>query len=327
MKSKLFKIFVILLFSAQINAQKISFFKPITFAKPFISDTRSPIIKLEIGRLNKVSPVYYVNDGLKRPFIETHFGYEIPVFSYSKNDFNIYLDFPGGAGTLVDIFEEKTAPVINTDFWFGTEIKLIKRFSGTSYLKNIAADILPLFHESTHIGDEFALHGHYEIPDFKRVNISYEAWKLSLILNDPDTLKGNILSLKAGIQNLWTIKDGYYFTDSTEVKGADVPKSNKTFEWYFSANYQRSKGFLCSEKFVNILSAEINNRPQFSYDTAIPETRTWSYNIYFGWEYKVSNKPYRNVDFFLRHYSGLNPHGQFRNENGFRFTGFSVVLM
>lgn len=327
MKSKLFNIFVILLISLKINAQNTSFFKPVTFSKPLISDTRSTITKLEIGQLNKISHYYYVNDDIKRPFVETHFAYEIPVFFYSKNNFNICLDFPGGAVNLVDMFEEKTAPVINTDFWFGTEIKMIKHFSGKSYLKNIAADILPLFHESTHLGDEFVLHGYYKIPDFKRINISYEAWKFSVILNDPDTSKGNILSIKIGIQNLWTIKDGYYFTDSLEVKGANVPKSNKTFEWYFSTNYQRTKGFLCSEKFVNIFSAEANNRPQFSYNLAIPETRVWSYNFYFGWKYKISNKPYSNVGLFLRHYSGLNPHGQFRNEKDYKFTGFSVVLM
>ena len=123
------------------------------------------------------------------------------------------------------MFEEKTAPVINTDYWFGTEIKIIKRLPENRYIKNIGFNMLPLFHESTHLGDEFSLHGYYEIPDFKRVNISYEAWKFSVILNDPDTLSGNVLSVKAGIQNHWTIKDGYYFTDSLEVKGAEVPKS------------------------------------------------------------------------------------------------------
>lgn len=325
--SKIFKIFILILISAQINAQNTIWFKDVSFGKAFIADTRSPIIKLEIGKLNKISPYYYNTDVSKRLFIEPHFGYEIPLVSFSKNNYGFYFDFPGGAVTLVDMFEEKTAPVINTDYWFGTEIKIIKRLPENKFIKNIGLNVLPLFHESTHLGDEFSLHGYYEAPDFKRVNISYEAWKVSVILNDPDTLSGNVLSLKAGIQNLWTLKDGYYFTDSLEVKGDEVPKSTKTFEWYFLLNYQRSKGFLCSDKFVNIFSAELNNRPKFSYEKAISETRVWSYNLYFGWEYKISDKVFRNVGFFLRHYGGLNPHGQFRNENNYRFTGLSVVVM
>ncbi len=325
--SKLFKIFLILLISNQINAQKPVFFQTVKFGNPFISDIRSSITKLETGYLNKIGKDYYIKNISTRPFIEAHFGYEMPVVSLSKNDYEIFFGLLGGSVTLVDMFEESTAPVINTDYWFGTEIKMIKRFSENKYVKNIGLDVLPFFHESTHLGDEFVLHGYAEISDFKRINISYEAWKISLILNDPDTLSGNILSLKAGIQNLWTLKDGYYFTDSLEVKGANVPLSKKTFEWYFSANYQRSSGFLCSGKWINIFSAELNNRPQFSYNAAINETRTWSCNLYFGWEYKISDKAFRNVGFFLRHYGGLNPHGQFRNTSGYRFTGFSVVLM
>ena len=299
--SKLIKLFVILLFSLNLNAQNSSFFKPVSYGNAFVSDMRSPITKLQIGSINKLDGNYYLNDVSKRLFVEAHFGYEIPFFEYQKNDFAVWAGMPGGAVTLVDMFEETTAPVINTDYWFGTKIKMIKRFSGKGYLKNIALTVLPLFHESTHIGDEFALHGYREISDFKRINVSYEAWKFSVILNDPDTLSGNIFSVKAGIQSLWTLKDGYYFADSSEVKGAEIPRSNKTFEWYFTVNYKRTKGFLCSEKMINILSAELSSRPQFSYETGIPERRIGSYNVYLGWEYKISDKPLRNVGFFVRH--------------------------
>ncbi len=324
--SKVFKIFVILLMSSGIKAQEINFFTGVPYAKSFVSDIRSPLTKLEIGFPNKVADEYYIKNISGRPFIEAHFGYEIPVFSYSKNNLGLYFGLPGGSVTLVDMFEATTAPVINTDYWFGTEVKMIKRFN-KNHIKNITFNTMPLFHESTHIGDEFALHGYKNINNFKRINISYEAWKFSVTLNDPDTLKGNVLSLKTGIQGLWLPEYGYYFTDSLETKGIEIPLSSKTFEWYFSLNYQRTEGFLSSEKIVNILSAEINNRPQFSYDTNIEEARIWSYNLYFGWKVRPSNKPYQNIGFFLRHYGGLNPHGQFRNQSGYRFTGISLVLM
>ncbi len=327
MKSKLYIFIVILLFSTQISAQSIIFFKPVSFGKPFVSDTRSPITKLSTIYLNKISEYYYKSEVSKRPFIEARFGYGIPLMAYHTKNTSIALNMQGGAVTLVDMFEPETAPVINTDYWFGGEIKMIKRFSRQSFLKNISVKLLPMFHESTHIGDEFAMHGYSQIPNFKRINVSYEAWKLSLCLNDPDTLSGNILSLKVGIQSLWGTRDGYYVTDSYEVKNAKIPSSKKKTEWYFSGNYQRTKGFLCSEKFVNILSAEINNRPKFSYNANIPESRVWSFNVFFGWQYKISDKAFRNVGFFLQYYSGLNPHGQFRNETAWRATGISIVLM
>ena len=225
--------------------------------------------------------------------------------------------------------ELKTAPVINTDYWFGTCIKFITYpFSDkVSFLKNFSLKILPYFHESTHLGDEFSIRGYEQIEDFKRINISYEAWKLSVTVNDPDTLTGNICSLKAGIQNLWLVKSGYYFTDSIETKGVIVPKSNKPFEYYFSLNYQRSKGFMCTKKWNNIISGELSNRPMFSYDPNIPESRIWSYNIYFGWGYKTSDKPFRNFGIFIKHYTGINPHGQFRNSHNFKFTALSITLL
>ncbi len=171
------------------------------------------------------------------------------------------------------------------------------------------------------------MHGFEKISNFKRINISYEAWDLSVTLNDPDTLKGNIFSVKAGIQNLWTIKDGYYFTDSLEVKGANIPKSTKTAEFYSVFNYQRTKGFLASEKWINIFSIEARNRVKFSYQENAESTRAWGINSYFGWLYKKSNNPFQNIGFFIRHYQGINPHGQFRNNDDFKFTGLSVSLM
>jgi len=328
MQKKIIYLIILLLPFSVFSQKKISFFENVKYSKNFISETRSPITKLEVGYLNKVNSNYYNNEDVKRPFIESHLGYDLNIFSVNKQIYKFAFSLPAGTITLTDMFEEKTAPVINTDYWFGTQFKFIAYpFNNNNFAKNISLNLIPIFHESTHLGDEFVLHGYNNIPDFKRINISYEAWKISITLNDPDTLKGNLFSVKASIQNLWTIKDGYYFTDSLEVKGAIIPRSNKTWEYYFVLNYQRSKGFLCSNKWQNIFSAEINNRPQFSYSEIIPEKRTWSYNIYFGWKYKITNKPFGNIGFFIKHYQGINPHGQFRNTDNFRLTAFSIALL
>jgi len=304
-----------------------NFFKPVNFASSFIAETRSDIIKLETGYINKPDKNYY-NSGInERPIIESRFGYNFPIFTYRKQNYQIYFGLPGGAVTLTDMFEEKTAPVINTDYWFGTELRFIFYPIVTGkFLKNFAVKLQPVFHESTHLGDEFAIHGYEEIADFQRINISYEAWNLALILNDTDTLKGNVLSFKAGIQNLWNKKEGFYFTDSIEVKGSLIKSSEKSFEYFFTINYERTKGFLASENWKNVLSAEINNRIKLSYDTNIDEARIWSVNSYFGWEYNRFSGHFKNFGFYFRYYQGLNPHGQFRNTSGFNFKGISIVL-
>jgi len=327
--SKISKILIILLFSTNIYAQNIiNYFENVSYAKNYISELRSPQTKIEIGYLNKLDNNYYNKEIKNRPFIESHLGYDLNILSFSNKKYNFALSLPGGAVTLTDLFEEKTAPVINTDYWFGTQIKFITYpFKKNKYLKNISANFIPIFHESTHLGDEFMLHGYNEIPDFKRINVSYQAWHFALTLNDPDTLKGNILSFKAGLQNLWTVKDGYYFTDSLEVKGANIPKSTKTFEFNFIINYQRKNGVLANKKWVNIFSAEAKNNIQFNYNENISDSRAWNFNIYFGWIYKKSNKPFRNIGFFIRHYQGTNPHGQFRNNGNFKFTAFSISLI
>ena len=322
-------ILFILLLPITIFAQKnITFLDNVSYGKFFISEVRSPLTKLEIGYLNKINSNYYNNEDVNRPFIESHFGYDFNVFSLEKQNYKLAFSFPGGAITLTDMFEELTAPVINTDYWFGTQIKFISYpFKANKFAKNISVNFQPIFHESTHIGDEFSIHGYNNIPDFHRINISYEAWNLSVTLNDPDTLKGNIISVKAGIQNLWTVNDGYYVTDSLEVKGETIPKSSRTAEYYFLVNYQRTEGFMCSERWENIISLEASNRVKFSYTEDIEETRAWNYNLYFGWMYKVSNKPFRNIGFFIRHYQGINPHGQFRDTENFKFTALSISLL
>lgn len=327
--SKIFKLVITLLIPFNFYGQDISFFKNVAFCKPFISDIRSPVMKLEIGFLNKISPYYYNENVNNRPFIESHLGYDLNIFSISNGKSKFAISFPGGSSTLTDMFEENTAPVINTDYWFGSQIKyIIYPFKNSDQqIKNISLKLQPIFHESTHLGDEFVLHGYHNIPEFKRINISYEAWALSVTLNDPDTIKGNLLSFNAGIQNLWTIKDGYYFADSLEVKGEDIAESQRTFEYHFLINYKRSQGFLCSEKCNSIISLQVQNRIRFNYENPAQEKRVWSINAYFGWVHKISDLPFNNIGFFIRYYHGINPHGQFRNIDNFNFSGIGIVMM
>ena len=304
---------------------EVSFFSRSEVMKPFISEIRSTVVKTEFAFINKLDKNYYISDYTGRPFIETHLGVDIPLLNYSNpaGDFKFNLSGEIGNILLIDMFEDITAPVINTDYFFGLRAGAIK-YLDNGPVKNIGMKLVPLFHESTHLGDEFSIHGFNDIPDFTRVNISYEAWDIGFVINDPDTIRTNLFSLKAGVQGLWGAGEGYYVTDTLETKGYQVPPGEKNLEYYLQFNLQRSNGFLCSDRLMNIASLEIRNRVQFSYIQGIPEEREWNYNLYFGWKL-MTERANRNIGLYLRYYSGIIPNGQFRNTDGYRYIGLSII--
>ncbi len=320
-------IFILVLFfnNAYSEDKEFLYFKQTNTLKPFLSEIRNPLIKAEVGFLNKLDNSYFVEDFTHRPFVESNLGVIIPLFGYTNKSSHFHFVSGGiiGNNVLVDLFGPPTAAVINTDYFFGIRTGAIKYYDN-KYIRNAGFIFVPFFHESAHIGDEFALHGYQTVPDFKRINLSYETWELVAVINDPDTIRSNLLSFKTGVQGLWNIKDGYYFADSLEVQGAYIPDSENIFEFFAQLNYQRTDGFFCSEKWMNIFSLEVRNRARLSYNIDIPEIRTWNYNLYFGWTYN-SNRFGKNPGVFLRYYNGVIPHGQFRNTDGFRFVGISLV--
>ena len=299
------------------------FFKGSHILKPFLSEIRSTAIKAELAWLNKLDENYYISDYASRPFIEVHLGTELPLYYLQNKNFKFSTSGYIGNILLIDMFEQSTAPVINTDYFFGLKVAALK-YTGNPYIRNIGLKLVPLFHESTHLGDEFSIHGYHDLPAFRRVNVSYEAWEIAAVINDPDTIKSNLLSAKVGLHGLWNPAKGYYSTDSLETKNNMAGPSEKNYEYYIQVNLQRTKGFLCSEKWMNVISIEASNRLKFSYDEAIPEKRNWNANLYIGWQY-ISEKSGRNLGFFFRYYAGIIPNGQFRNTGAYRYAGLSLV--
>jgi hypothetical protein len=301
------------------------FFTDSHILKPFLSEIRSTTIKSELAWINKLDENYYLSDYADRPFMEVHLGTELPIYYLlnRKKDFKFSTCGYLGNILLIDMFETQTAPVINTDYFFGLKASALKYINHT-YIRNIGLKLVPVFHESTHIGDEFSIHGYNNLPAFKRINVSYEAWEIAAVLNDPDTIKSNLFSAKVGFHGLWNTGNGYYTTDSLETKGAMAPASEKNYEYYIQLNLQRTSGFLCSGRWMNILSVEANNRLKFSYDEAIEETRAWNINLYLGWKY-ISENSLHHIGFFFRYYAGIVPYGQFRNTGGYRYAGLSIV--
>jgi hypothetical protein len=316
-----------ILLSVFVNGQETEhyFFKESAILKPFLSEIRSTTIKAEVASLNKLDDNYYVSDYASRPFIEVHLGTELPFYYMVNRSKDLKFSASGFIGNilLIDMFEDITAPVINTDYFFGIKTALVK-YVDNPYMKNFGIKLVPLFHESTHIGDEFSIHGYNDIPSFRRINVSYEAWEIAAVINDPDTIRTNLFSAKIGLHGLWDNERGYYTTDSLETKEVMAPPSKKNYEYYIQLNLQRTSGFLCSERWMNVVSLEANNRLKFSYDYGVPEERSWNFNFYLGWKY-MTKRAGRNMGFFFRYYAGIIPNGQFRNTDGYRYAAISIV--
>ena len=332
MKRYFYCILISLILSCSVLfAGQFTFFSPEHFGKPFVSDIRSSIIKFEEGFINDLGDFYYIDGYQKRLFSEGHVGADIPIISYrnrfGKTSIKSTFLITGAFNIILDSLEPTTAMVINTDYWLGSEFRSVMYHPSLEKLKlkNIGVNFIPIYHESTHLGDEFVIAALAEGPDFYRLNVSYESWVLALTLNDPDTLKGNIFSTKIGMQGVWFPEDGFYQYHLEETQGQELLMGEKLFKYWIQFNWRRTHGLGASETFHQVNSIELRNRIKYGYTAEDPEKRTWNINAYFGWEYQSDSD--RKVGGYLRVYYGINPYGQFRNIDGFYFIGLSLVLM
>ncbi len=322
---------MLILLAGSLFAVEYKFFTPERFGKPFVSDMYSSVIKFEEGFINDLGELYHKPDYHKRPVSEGRVGTDIPFLSYykklQKGHIKSTLLITGSFNIILDSLEPTTRMVINTDYWLGSELRSVIYHPSIESLgiRNLGLIIVPMYHESTHLGDEFVMEGINLNPDFYRVNVSYEAWKVALTINDPDTLKGNLLSARIGIQRVWFAKDGYYQYNLLETQGQDLLPGKDVFSYWLQVNWRRTQGLGASELFHQINAIELRNRVKYGYFANDPEARRWNINAYFGWEYQ--SKSQRKVGAYLRLYHGINPHGQLRNIDDFYFVGLAVVLM
>ena len=322
---------ILIVCQSALFAASFTWFTPEHFGKPFVSDIRSSILKFEEGFINDLGEFYYYPDYDKRLVSEGHVGGDVPVISYVKRSGDISFKstflMTGAFNLIIDSLEPTARTVLNTDYWLGSEFRSVLYHPGLDKfrLRNIGLNLIPMYHESTHLGDEFVMDALARGTDFYRVNVSYESWVLALTLNDLDTLKGNVFSTRIGIQGIWFPADGYYQYNLEETQGQDLLPSHDHLKYWIQFNWRRTRGLGASDVFHQVNSLEIRRRIKYGYEADDPEKVVWNFNGYFGWVYNSDS--YRKVGGFLRLYYGINPHGQFRNIDNFYFVGLSLVVM
>lgn len=297
--------------------------------RPYQAEMFSPISKIEFIGFNKFHPSYYKNKNAeKRIFNEIQTGMQIPLFAkplnLKKGELVFAITFPLSAVLLIDMYETETAPVINNDYRFGWELNTVYSPDKhqISFIKNYSFTIVPVFHESTHIGDEYSIHGYLNNPDFKRINVSYEAWQLFAGINKQTKKVKPMLSAELGYQRLMPYKNAYYNIDSAEVKGNEIILSNNRDIWLLRAELQIPLSE--NKKHRNyFISTEFRRDLKFGYSLDNPEQKSFSVNLNTGIDLPVKNSRQR-ISIYLRYFRGVMPYGQLRDTDGLSIFGFGI---
>lgn len=299
-----------------------SLFSGRSFYKPFVSEISSTLSNVSVGAVRNRFPNGKEN---KTAFTEVHLGADIPILYGEGKSINWAVSIPVSMHMLWATFEETTAPIVNNDYRFGISFTGIT-YLKNSFIKNISFKVTPIAHESTHIGDEITIYGFQNIDDFFRVNVSYEYYELGITINDPDTLTGNLLSVRFGLMGLINPTKGYYSFFENEIGDKTVYPSKRWTEYYINLNYNKTTGFLASKTWHPAISVELRNRVRYEYENEGKADREWCINAFIGYNYVPKRaKGIKSVGHFFRYYNGLNPHGQFRNMY-YRFMGYSIVV-
>jgi hypothetical protein len=124
--------------------------------------------------------------------------------------------------------------------------------------------------------------------------------------------------------------------DAELTTDLNIPTSNYRAEYYVEYQFQRTRGFLASKRFVNVLSFEVRNRLRYGYPlfkktdegwetTDVKEKMQLNFNLYLGYKFYPRSNNSHAVGFYFHGYRGLNPYGQLRNYPGYPFFGVSLT--
>lgn len=324
-----------------------------TYGRAFISELHGTHTRIELGynRSYNEFNIETTSSRFDRPVVEAHLGTLIPLYAIdfgaplasTRSPWGISLALPVSVHVLEDMFEHITAPVINTDYRFGSpKLAAIRRFDGDGFVKNLSVSWLPIFHECTHLGDEITIYRIDAGVPITRINVSYEYTELQFTLNDPSDTDGTLHSLRGGV--LARISNrGYGWFDAREgvemAPGTVIEPSTHRFEYYLEYEFRRTSGFLASPRAVNFVSLEVGSRVRYGYpiyksvDGAwiaqpVTEQMAFTFNGYLGWKFPtaaaVAAHRSDGVGVSFHFYRGPNPYGQLRNYPSYPF--FAATL-
>ena len=349
MKQLVFRYVVPLLLVSQCSlASQHWFLERQNYFEPIAAEPRAARINLTVPIL--ASAVPYAQKPGKFWGWDVALGAEIPMFGFdSRTDRRRDLQAgeqgfafltPVSFHMMEDLGEKSapSAPILNTDYRFGS---MVKYGRGLSENWRMAVRVVPIAHESTHLGDEFILAARRN-PNFKRVNVSYEYWETAGALTGdrcfglgvlirlgslPDEVQCRT-TVKAGYLRPWGYSNGYYSEDLLAPEGATILPSINNGEWHFG--FETMPVPTQSKLYRPFVSVDGRFKPVYDYEKTNPSQKEkvqLSWNVLVGFARRgpqITNDVPFNI--FLRFYHGVNPHGQFRNQPNFTLIGFGIYV-
>jgi hypothetical protein len=237
---------------------------------------------------------------------------------FSKGKWGVGLWTPV-AFHMIEDFKDESAPIVDTDYRFGSMVKFEYGLSDSSWL---SARYVPWAHESTHLGDEYTIEA-IKNPAFERVNVSYEYWEYG-ISHERSFGRNSLLTARHGGIILHG-DDGYY---SDHLLGATIPTlsvSEKNYEPSLGVEYRFPSRTGATRQ--PIASVDFRQRLQYSFHhpQSGEEHRRPTWTATFGMSgLRGDRRVLRSVfGYFTR---GVNPFGQLREQYPWWSAGIGYVF-
>ncbi|MDH3222421.1 MAG: DUF1207 domain-containing protein [Gemmatimonadota bacterium] len=307
-------------------------FEDFQYFKPPVADIRTP---RHVARLYEDTPLPYsggaqgVDSTSTHAFFDGSFGETFPFLGWNLEEGEIRdcmsaagvaTFFQASAHVLIDLVQSSN-PVMNTDYriGFGLSGRPLKSFRPLAFKVH-------LFHESTHIGDEYVLEA-AEDPAFRRWNVSYEAVEVLGALDyfDPGGSWGwpAYMRVYGGGKRLTSFFnvfepfrlefDQYLTRDSfgqTPLLLATQWEAQTGAEFFLQAWPSDHLGHGHFWKWQYSMAAVDVSRVN-RLDVADPES-VWSTHAMIGLVWGAHFNAQRSNQLTVDWYRGVNPHGQFR---------------
>lgn len=324
---------------AQKTPAKTDMFQQRKFGKYFISDYYAPLVNLSAG-LALNHDEYNIDPSRDGKYIflaEPVLGTEIPLLVRKNEQTAFAVSFPISFAVFFDLLEDRTAPILNTDYRVGVfEMNYMHKID-KGFVKNVGFKFIPIFHESTHIGDELTIRRRQDSFPTARINPSYETFELAFMLNDANNKAERNHSFKLGSRFLFKPREkGWYTVSPLEADSASILPSKRGIEPYLQYQFQDPVGILAGKSAAFVFSVDARLRVRFGYpyyqwdpngqleEFPVEEAYQASFNVLAGWRF-TNKTELRRFGIYLRAYTGINPHGQFRNIPEYQFMGISLV--
>lgn len=241
--------------------------------RPLLADPRSPHFSVALHQ--------YVDDPELDSVGATSFGHTFPIFRGDLPAGQWELGFQAAVFAIFDL-DAPSKDLINADYWVGVPLV---------YRKGDLSALVRLFHQSSHLGDEFLLRNRAD-----RVNLSYE--QVDAMLSQEI---GNWLRVYGG--------GGYLFDQD--------PADLERWSTQAGAELESPRTFL-GDLARPLAAVDVQNHEETDWETDV--------SVRAGVQLESATFKSAKLQLLAEYYDGQSPNGQFF-ERAIRYYGFGAHVL